>query len=129
MKNTLFLYLITLGLSCTQNTNAQNRIDANQTEKMLQIDSSIQLVDLRTPTELQQTGKIQGARHINFNSADFKTQIAQLDKEKPVIIYCAAGSRSGKALSQMAQMGFKQVYDYAGGMNDWKAKGKKTIPQ
>ena len=61
--------------------------------------------------------------------ADFKTQIAQLDKEKPVIIYCAAGSRSGKALSQMSQMGFKQVYDYAGGMNDWKAKGKKTIPQ
>jgi rhodanese-related sulfurtransferase len=24
-------------------------------------------------------------------------------------------------------MGFKKVFDYPGGMNDWKRRGKKTV--
>ena len=127
MKNILLLSLVLLGLSCAHKSDAQNQIDATKMEQMLKSDASIQLIDLRTPAELQQTGKIEGARHVNFNSPDFQTQIASLDKDKPVIIYCAAGGRSGKALPQLLLMGFKNVYDYTGGMNDWKAKGKKTV--
>lgn len=127
MKKALLLSLTLLGFACTQPTEAQNRLDAAQTEQMLAADPTIQLVDLRTPAELENTGRIEGARPINFNSPDFKAQIAQLDKEKPVIVYCAAGSRSGQAFTQMKKMGFKKVYDYSGGMNDWKAKGKKTV--
>jgi len=123
-KLLFFLLFIT---ACTQQNPAQSNVNADQLEQMLQKDPSIQLVDLRTPAELQQTGKIEGARVINFTSADFQTQIALLDKEKSVIVYCAAGSRSPRAAQQMAKMGFKKVYDYKGGMNDWKAKGKKTV--
>jgi len=124
MKYLLFLAPLIPLVSCTQNTKVQNHIDATQTEQMLKADASIQLVDLRTPAELQESGKIAGAKAINYNSPDFKSQIAQLDKEKPLIIYCASGGRSGRALPQLQQMGFKQVYAYSGGMNDWLAKGK-----
>jgi thioredoxin 1 len=117
--------MIALMSACT--AQSQTTVTAAQTEEMLQKDPSTQLVDLRTQAEINQTGKIAGAKHINFNSPDFQTQIGQLDKTKPVIVYCASGGRSPRAAAAMTKMGFKTVYDYAGGMNDWKAKGKKTV--
>lgn len=125
MHKILFSFLFIA--ACAQQNPAQSKVDAAQLEQMTRKDASVQLVDLRTPAELQQTGKIEGARVINYNSADFQNQIALLDKNKPVIVYCAAGSRSPRAAQQMIKMGFKQVYDYSGGMSDWLSKGKKTI--
>jgi rhodanese-related sulfurtransferase len=126
MQKLLFLLLVTL-FSCSQSAQTQNVLDAAQTENMLKSDGTVQLVDVRTPSEWQQTGVIEGAKRINFNGSDFQEQVAQLDKNKPVIVYCAAGGRSPKAAAAMTKMGFKNVYNYAGGMNDWKAKGKKTV--
>lgn len=127
MKIILFLCLSLAISSCAQNTPSESRIDAAQTEQLLKSDTTIQLVDLRTPGELQETGKIAGALHINFNSPDFQSQIMHLDKKKPLLIYCASGGRSGRALPKLTEMGFKKVYEYSGGMNDWLAKGKETV--
>lgn len=126
MQKMLFALLFGL-FACTQPSPAQTALDAAQTETMLKADKTVQLVDLRTPAELKQTGKIEGAKVINYNSPDFQAQIAQLDKEKPVIVYCAAGGRSPRAAAQMVKIGFKKVFDYTGGMNDWMARGKKTV--
>ncbi|MBL7829317.1 MAG: rhodanese-like domain-containing protein [Saprospiraceae bacterium] len=110
----------------SQPAHAQTDINADQTESMLKKDATIQLVDLRTPGEIKATGKIHGARAINFNAPDFESSILKLDKNKPVLLYCAAGGRSGQAATRLKTLGFKKVYDYTGGMNDWKARGKKT---
>ncbi len=121
--NKFITLLLLLQLSCAQ---AQDKIDATKLETLVKA-GDIQLVDLRTPAELEKTGKIAGAQHVNFNSPDFKEKIAALDEQKPLIIYCAAGGRSGKAISILKELGFGTVYDYSGGMNDWKAKGKATV--
>lgn len=113
----------TLYLSAAQ---AQTPITAAQVESIMHKDKTVQLIDLRTPAEVQQTGVIPGARVINFMAPDFSTQTSRLDKQKPVIVYCAAGGRSPRAAQQMKQAGFKTIYDYTGGMNDWQSKGKKT---
>ena len=126
MQKLLFFALFAL-FSCSPRLQSQTVIDAGQTEAMLQADSTIQLIDVRTPAEWQQTGTLEGARRINFNGSDFKLQVAELDKNKPVIVYCAAGGRSPRAAAMLSKMGFQKVFDYAGGMNDWKAKGKKTV--
>ena len=123
----IILFLLVALTACSDSAQAQTKIDAAQTEALLQQNKTIQLVDLRTPGEVEQTGKIERAKNINFNSSDFQMQIAQLDKNQPVIVYCAAGGRSGNAAPQLVKMGFKKVYDYSGGMNDWKKKGKKTV--
>ncbi|MEQ1746095.1 MAG: rhodanese-like domain-containing protein [Saprospiraceae bacterium] len=127
MQKLLFV-LLTAIWACTQPAPAQSVLDAAKTEAMLKADPSVQLVDLRTPGEIRQTGKIAGALEINFNSADFAAQIGKLDKSKPVVVYCAAGGRSPRAAAQLTKVGFKNVYDYAGGMNDWQDQGKKTVP-
>lgn len=126
MKKLLFPLTVALfAVSCS--ASAQSVVDAAQLESMIQKDKTLQLVDIRTPGEWQQTGTIKNASRINYYDTDFKAQIFKLDKERPVVLYCAAGGRSRRAAATLAQMGFKKVYDYAGGMSDWLAKGKPTV--
>jgi rhodanese-related sulfurtransferase len=121
----IFLILCALTLaSCSQ---SQTTLTASQVENLLKSDPSSQLVDVRTPAEWQASGVIEGAKRINFHAPDFQAQMGKLDKDKPVIVYCAAGGRSPVAAEMLLKMGFKKVFDYPGGMNDWKAKGKKTV--
>ena len=127
MKKIFIYTILLLGIACT-GTKDQHHIDAIKLEELLKTEGT-QLIDLRTPNELSSTGKIATAKHIDFNGADFKSQINQLDKEKPTIVYCASGKRSGKAASIMTEIGFKTVYDYTGGMNDWMAQGKETVKE
>jgi len=86
----------------------------------------VQLLDVRTPGEIAQ-GKIAGALEIDINDADFKQKVSKLDKEKPVLVYCRSGARSGNAMRQMTAMGFKQVYNLAGGINAWQGSGQKVV--
>jgi len=127
MQKLHFFSVLLFCLSCANPSSAQQKINADELAQVLKNEPGVQLVDLRTPGELAQTGKIAGAMVINFNSPDFQSQVEKLDKEKAVIVYCAAGGRSPRAAAQMTKMGFKKIYDYAGGMNDWKAKGKPTV--
>jgi rhodanese-related sulfurtransferase len=57
--------------------------------------------------------------NINVHDADFSAQLAKLDKDKPVLVYCAAGSRSARAVSIMKEMGFSEIHELKGGYNAW----------
>lgn len=89
-------------------------IDKEEFKQLMNSLESYQLIDVRTPEEIAE-GKIDGALEMNFYDSNFKEQLAQLDTEKPVLVYCRSGNRSGKAAKLMNEMGFKQVYDLAGG--------------
>ncbi len=124
MLRTLLLLLTISGLSCSPSTaNGQNKLTADAFEAMLKSDSTIQLVDVRTPGELQ-SGYIPGALNLNIQDADFALKISQLDKNRPVLVYCAVGGRSANAASQFSKLGFTKVHDLKGGITAWKEKGK-----
>lgn len=78
----------------------------------------VQLVDVRTPEEYN-AGTIGGAINMDFYSADFQSQLATLDKEKPVMIFCKSGGRSGQTLEMMKEMGFTTVLELEGGYSNW----------
>lgn len=78
-----------------------------------------QLIDVRTPGELE-GGKIEGSVNIDFHDSAFKEKIAELDKSKPTLVYCAGGVRSAKAAQQMNEMGFTYVIDLDGGYGAWE---------
>ena len=88
--------------------------------KMAELGENFQLLDVRTPEEYNQ-GHIEGAMNINFYDEDFARQLEQnLNKDKPVMLYCRSGRRSAKAAGQLGAMGFKEIYDLKGGFLDWK---------
>ena len=107
----------------TQLAYGQIKITARQLDSLVARDQTIQIVDVRTPGEVA-SGFIKKAILIDYSTKDFSQKINQLDKSKPIIVYCGAGGRSGKSAIQLKELGFKQIYDLTGGMNDWKAKQK-----
>jgi phage shock protein E len=72
------------------------------------------IIDIRTPQEYA-SGHIDGAINIDFYATDFTQQLEKLDKVAPYSIYCRSGSRSGKALGIMKDLGFHDVVDLQGG--------------
>ena len=99
----------------------QSRKNLNVNEAKAMIDKGgVTLIDVRTPDEYK-GGHIKNAANINVNDANFETSIAKLDKNKPVVVYCAVGGRSSRAADIMVQKGFKNVYNVSGGYNAWSA--------
>jgi rhodanese-related sulfurtransferase len=81
------------------------------------------LVDVRTDAEVAE-GMIEGAAHVDFNSADFAAQMEATyggDKDQAIYLYCRSGGRSGRALSQLKQAGFTNVHHLVGGFMAWSA--------
>ncbi len=74
------------------------------------------LVDVRSPAEFA-TGHLDGARNVPVG------EIARRAKElgpadRPVIVYCASGTRSALAKRALVNAGFAQVYNL-GSMGNW----------
>jgi rhodanese-related sulfurtransferase len=127
MKYLPILPLLLLGFAaCTQ--PVLKTIGLKEAQSLLSAkDPNLQIVDLRTPAEIKQTGIIEGAAVIDYSAADFDAKVKALSKKRPVLLYCAAGGRSAAAAQQLHQQGFKTVYDFSPGMSGWLQGGNKTI--
>lgn len=86
-----------------------------------------QLVDIRTPNEFK-AGHIEGAVIVDFYSSDYRANLDKLDKSKPIYIYCRSGSRSGKSIGLLKQLGFKEIVNLQRGIIDWQRNGYSLIP-
>ena len=95
-------------------------IDIEQFEAAIQ-DKNVQIVDVRNEKEFKE-GHIEGALHAFVGT--LTKNLEKLDKTKELVIHCQAGDRSTIAYSLLKKHGFKTVKNYAGGMKEWKEKGK-----
>lgn len=93
-------------------------------EKMAET-TDYQLVDARTPGEVA-SGKLTGAVAYDYKADEIEKATSELDKSKPVFIYCGSGIRSEKSAEILMKAGFTEIYDMKGGMKAWKAAGKEV---
>ena len=92
--------------------------------KVLLKENEVQLVDVRTVEEFNKHF-IQGAENIVFDD-NFDIKLDHLDKEKPVVVYCKKGGRSGRCAKVLQQKGFKKIYDLKGGLSQWIKEGNEV---
>lgn len=64
------------------------------------------IVDVRTPQEFQTASN---PKSINIPLDRFLASVGELPKEKPVILCCASGARSGAAAAILKSQGFQRV--------------------
>ena len=83
---------------------------------------NVQFVDLRTPEEIAETGKIPGAIELNMRDGQFKNNFQRLDGRTPIVFYCKAGGRSARAMGMAEDLQFSRVYDMTDGMDGWSKK-------
>ncbi|WP_308993325.1 rhodanese-like domain-containing protein [Mariniflexile litorale] len=103
----------------TQVQNSNIKVLPPEAFKKQITSNSVQLIDVRTVNEFK-SGHIKDAKNIDFFSSNFNTQLEELNKEKPIYLYCRSGNRSNKAANQLAKMGFTEIYDLKGGFLNWK---------
>ena len=56
------------------------------------------LLDIRTAEELAENGTMEGAMNVDYYSANFQDEIAKLNKDEAVYLYCRSGGRSGGSM-------------------------------
>jgi len=101
------------------------------------LDSSLPIVDVRTPSEWKDTGLLQGAIPIMFFNEKGKPEIEpflkalneKVDTTKPFAIICHTGSRTGMMAPWLSQNFNFKVINILGGM-DYATRGLKmtTVP-
>lgn len=108
---------------------AQNKdkylLSINDFETKLRENAGVaQLVDVRTPEEFMR-GHLKRAINLNFNDDNFEDIVKiKLDKTRPVFVYCFSGRRSTDAATFLRDLGYKEVYDMAGGFAKWTSSSK-----
>ena len=70
------------------------------------IDEGAQLVDVRADHEWE-AGRIAGATHVPL--PELPQRIGEIDKDRPVVLYCRGGNRSTMATAALADAGFDAV--------------------
>lgn len=119
MKTLIFIVSLVImsNLSFGQEQTIQ-RLSKTEIDKELASDDFL-IIDIRTPREFV-AGHIKTAINLDFYEKDFQEKLNQLDKSKKIMIYCASGGRSLKALNQMKEMGFQYVIELEGGYRSWE---------
>lgn len=100
-------------------------INASEAHRLIRdqrSDSNFIVLDVRTPEEFAQ-GYLpeKTPLNLNFYAADFREQLAQLDREKTYLVYCRTGNRSSQTVELMKELGFRRVYDLQGGIVAWQS--------
>jgi rhodanese-related sulfurtransferase len=78
------------------------------------------LLDVRTAEEYRQA-RLDGATLIPIDQV--VRRLAEIPRDRPVLVYCAVGSRSAQVFNFLARRGYAEVYNLDGGIYAWAAQG------
>jgi rhodanese-related sulfurtransferase len=91
------------------------------------------VVDVRDPTEVQQTGRLKGAVNVSRGMLEFRADPESqyhdpaFQKDKVILLHCASGGRSALAGKTLQDMGYTAVFNI-GGFKDLAEAGIDTEP-
>jgi rhodanese-related sulfurtransferase len=88
------------------------------------IEGGAQVVDVRTAKE-HGVSHIEGAAHIPLERLD--EEVDQLDRDRPVVVYCRGGNRSGMAAEALSNSGW-DAHSIDGGLVGWAEAGMPIEP-
>ncbi|HWO47055.1 MAG TPA: rhodanese-like domain-containing protein [Solirubrobacterales bacterium] len=70
------------------------------------IDEGAQLIDVRADHEWE-AGRIAGATHLPL--PELPQRLEEIDKDRPVVVYCRGGNRSSMATAALGEAGYDAV--------------------
>jgi rhodanese-related sulfurtransferase len=100
-----------------------NEIDREEARAL--IEAGAQLVDVRVAHEWD-SGHIAGATHLPLEQLAERS--GELDRERPVVLYCRGGTRSTMAAEALAGAGF-DASKLSEGIVGWEEAGLELEPE
>jgi rhodanese-related sulfurtransferase len=98
-------------------------VSREEAEKL--VEDGAQLVDVRAEHEWD-AGRIEGASHLPL--AELAERTAEIDKGRPVVLYCRGGNRSTMAAEALSAEGFDAV-KLSEGIVGWAEAGLPLEPE
>ena len=95
---------------------------AAEARDFLQAHPDAQVVDVRSSAEFR-AGALPGAIHISVGDSGFAAKVGALSRSRPLLVYCAGGYRSRKAVELMKPMKFTTIQHLHRGYHSWKLSG------
>ncbi|MDB5896376.1 MAG: sulfurtransferase [Rhodoferax sp.] len=88
------------------------------------------VLDVREPWELQTASvRPEGFTLVAIPMNEIPVRLAELDPTQPVACLCHHGARSQRVASFLAQSGFENVVNLAGGIDAWSLQRDSTVPR
>jgi rhodanese-related sulfurtransferase len=110
------------------------QIDVVQAQKLA--GGGVKVIDVRRADEWRATGVIDGSLLLTAFDANgrlddsFIAAVQQrINTDEPVVLICRSGNRSAAASRLLVEtLGYRHVYNAAGGINRWIANGNAVVP-
>jgi rhodanese-related sulfurtransferase len=104
-------------------SDAGREVSREQAQKL--IDEGAQLIDVRVDHEWE-AGHIEGAAQVPL--AELAERVGEIDKERPVVVYCRGGNRSTMATAALAEAGYDAA-KLTEGIVGWAEAGLPIAPE
>ena len=79
------------------------------------------LLDAREPKEFD-VSHIPGAIYVGYHKFD-RSRVADIPKDRPIVVYCSVGYRSSKIGKKLQKMGYTHVRNLYGSIFEWANQG------
>jgi rhodanese-related sulfurtransferase len=99
--------------------------EISRAELKQKLDEGAQLVDVRAEHEWE-AGRIAGAKHIPL--AELGERAGEIDKGRPVVLYCRGGNRSTMAAEALGAEGYEAM-KLSEGIVGWADEGLPLEPE
>lgn len=80
------------------------------------------IIDVREQAEWD-AGHIEGARLMPLATVEKQIASAGIDKGREIILICRSGNRSAQAYKVLQKLGYTNLVNVSGGMNEWAKIG------
>jgi rhodanese-related sulfurtransferase len=94
-------------------------LSATQVVQLMNREKAV-VVDVCEPDEFA-AGHVAGAKNVPLAQLESKLSGVVKNKATPLVLVCASGMRSGRALATAKKLGFENVHSLSGGMGAWRS--------
>jgi rhodanese-related sulfurtransferase len=95
-------------------------VTSREAKTLIEKDRTVFVLDVRTPQETSQ-GRVPGAVLMPVNEVE--RRVSEIPKNRPVIVYCAVGSRSRHAANFLSRRGYTNIHNMTDGIVGWQRNG------
>jgi rhodanese-related sulfurtransferase len=99
---------------------ADGGVSPKEAARLIKKTKDLQIIDVRTPAEYAD-GHLARAKLIPVE--EIAERLSEIDKKKPVLLYCRFGLKSRNALAVLQDHGFTNARQMEGGILAWQAAG------
>lgn len=93
-------------------------VTPNEAVQLINRDKAV-LVDVCSADEYA-SAHVAGAKHVALAELDAKLAGVAKNKQAPLILVCASGMRSQRAVAVARKLGYEQAVSLAGGLKAWR---------